>query len=145
MQAVIKRPLITEKTMKLVESGQFSFEVDKHANKMQIAKMVKDKFNVDPISVKIINSKGVTKQQRRVRGTFQTSGMKKAIVQLKKGQKISIFETESQVEEAVVTTAENEPRILKERKNILRGTKVKVEKGAAGAGQTTQRKVITGK
>lgn len=146
MQAILKRPIITEKTMKLVTSGFFTFEIDKNANKLDVAKIVKAKFSVDPISVRIINTKSETKQQRRVRGTFRKAGIKKAIVQLKAGQKIAIFETESQIEdEAVVTTGEGEPKVLRERKDIFRGTKVKVEKGATGAAPTTQRKVITGK
>ena len=143
---ILKRPIITEKSMSLVKSGFYTFEVDKGAAKKEILKAVADKFKVDVISVKIINKKGETKQQRRVRGTYQVSGFKKAIVQLKSGQKIALFETESKVEdEAVVTTAESEPQILKDKRNILRGTKVKVERGAIGAAPTTQRKVITGK
>lgn len=147
---ILKRPIITEKSMKLTEQGQFSFLVDKNALKPQIAKAVKDKFSVDVLSVKTINIKGVRKMQRRVRGYYQTKGFKKAMVQLKKGQKIAIFETPK--EEVTVTTGEGEPIIMKEKKDILRRTKVKVEKGPArpaggvtGAAPTTQRKVITGK
>lgn len=140
---IIKRPLITEKSMKLAEKGQYTFEVDKNATKPQIAKAVADKFNVKVLGVKTINVKGETKSQRRVRKSYQTTGFKKAIVHVGKGQKIALFETPK--EEAVVTTAEGEPIKLREKKDILGRTKVKVEKSAVGAAPTTQRKVITGK
>lgn len=141
---IIKRPIITEKSMKLAEKHLYTFEVDKNATKDIIAKIVADKFNVKVLKVKIINVKGETKSQRRVRKFYKTSGFKKAIIQVGKTQKIALFETPKQ-EEAVVTTAEGEPIKLREKKDILGRTKIKVERGATGAAPTTQRKVITGK
>lgn len=143
---IIQRPIITEKSMKLADKHFYTFEVDKDATKKAIAKAVADKFNVKVLSVKTINVKGETKSQRKVRKFYQTAGFKKAIVQVGKTQKIAIFETPK--EEVVVTTAEGEPQILKEKKDIFRRTKVKVEKSAIppnGGTPTTQRKVITGK
>jgi len=141
---VIKRPIITEKSMKLAMAYQYTFEVDKNANKTAIAKAVADKFNVKVVAVKTINIKGEIKSQRKVRKLYKTTGYKKAIVQTDKLAKITLFETPKE-EEAVVTTAEAEPIKLKEKKDILGRTKVKVEKSAVGASPTTQRKVITGK
>lgn len=140
---VIKRPIITEKSMKLALNNFYTFEVDKNATKKAIAKIVADKFKVKVLSVKIINVKGETKSQKRVRKTYQSAGFKKAIVQTVKDQKIALFETPK--EEAVVTTAEGEKVMLKEKKDFFGKTKVKVEKSAVGAAPTTQRKVITGK
>ena len=140
---VIKRPIISEKSMKLAQGNLYTFEVDKNASKDEIAKSVADKFSVKVLTVKTINSKAERKMQRRARKFYKTSALKKAMVQLAKNQKIAIFETPK--EEVVVTTAEGEPQIIKERKDILRRTKVKVEKSAVGSAQTTQRKVITGK
>lgn len=140
---IIKKPLITEKTMKLAEKGLYTFEVAKEATKPQIAKAVADKFSVKVLKVKVINVKGKVKAQKRVRKTYETGNSKKAMVQVGKGQKIAIFETPK--EEVTVTTAEGEPIKLKEKKDILGRTKVKVEKSAVGAAPTTQRKVITGK
>ena len=139
----LKRPIITEKSMKLAEGGLYVFEVSKDATKPQIGKLVAEKFGVGVLKVKTINIKGEIKSQRRVRKLYKTGGFKKAFVQVKKGDKIAIFETPKG--EAVVTTAEGEPQVLKERKDILRRTKIRVEKGATGAASTTQRKVITGK
>lgn len=140
---VLRKPVITEKSMKLAQSGLYTFEVAKEATKPFIAKKVAEKFNVKVLKVKIINVKGHEKTQRRVRKSYITTGFKKAIVQVSEGQTIAIFETPK--EEAVVTTAEGEQIKLREKKDILGRTKVKVEKSAVGAAPTTQRKVITGK
>lgn len=140
---ILKRPIITEKSMKLAELGLYTFEVERLAAKPLIAKKVAEKFNVKVLTVKVINVKGKLKQQKRARKLYKTSGFRKALVQVSKGEKIAIFETPK--EEAVVTTAEGEPIKLKEKKDILGRIKVKVEKSAVGAAPTTQRKVITGK
>ncbi len=140
---ILRRPIITEKSMRLAKIGIYTFEVDKNAIKPQVAKAVAEKFNVKVVSVKIINVKGKVKSQRATRKTYKQQDMKKALVQVGKGQAIAIFETPK--EEAVVTTAEGEPIILREKKNLLGRTKVKVERSAVGASPTTQRKVITGK
>lgn len=140
---ILQKPVITEKSMKLAANNWYTFVVDKNATKPQIAKVVASQFKVDVLKVAVMNVKGHAKMQRRARKTYQTKGYKKAIVFLKKGQTIALFETPK--EEVVVTTAEGEPQIMKEKKDILRRTKVKVERGATGASPTTQRKVITGK
>lgn len=129
--------------MKLAQTGLYTFEVDKQATKPGIAKVVAEKFNVKVLGVKIINVKGRVKQQKKVRKVYKSGGIKKALVQVGKGQTIAIFEAPK--EEAIVTTAEGEPIRIKEKKDLLGRTKVKVEKSAVGAAPTTQRKVITGK
>ncbi|MBI2334847.1 50S ribosomal protein L23 [Candidatus Daviesbacteria bacterium] len=140
---ILLRPIITEKSMKMASNGEYTFAVAKNAFKAQIKKAVAEKFKVDVLKIAVLNIKGKTKMQKRVRKSYQTGGFKKAIVKVKKGQTIPIFEVPK--EEAVVTTVEGEPVVVKERKDILRRTKVRVEKGATGAAPTTQRKVITGK
>lgn len=128
--------------MKLVSNNLYTFLVDKKASKEAIAKTVAQKFRVSVMSVSTINIKPKVKMQRRVRKRYFVPGFKKAIVQVKKGQKIAIFETPKDM--AVVQTAESEPMVMREKRDLLRGTKVRVEKGI-GAVPTTQRKVITGK
>ncbi|TSC65693.1 MAG: large subunit ribosomal protein L23 [Microgenomates group bacterium Gr01-1014_80] len=146
MNIILRKPIITEKSMKLIGSGLYAFKVDKNSTKPQIAKAVANQFKVEVVKVKTINVKGEIKMQKRVRKSYQTSGFKKALVQLKKGQKIAIFEqAPKEKDEVTVTTAEGEPTVLKERKDLFRRTKVRVEKGPQGAAPTTQRKVITGK
>ncbi len=140
---ILKRPIITEKSMKLASNNFYTFEVDKNATKPQIAKVVSDKFNVKVLSVRTMNAKGETKSQRKVRKLYQSAGFKKAVVLIDKSQKIALFETPK--EEVVVTTGEGEPMRLKEKKDLLGRTKVKIEQTSVGAAPTTQRKVITGK
>lgn len=142
---ILKKPIITEKSMKLTQNGLYTFEVDKGATKPLVAKAVADKFNVKVLSVKIINQKGELKNQRQARGSYRTKNVKKALVQLKKGDKIAIFEAPKVEEEVTVTTGEGEPIRMKEKKDLLGRTKVRIEKTATGAAPTTQRKVITGK
>lgn len=138
---VLKRPIVTEKSMKLAQSGLYVFEVDEDATKPLIAKTVAEKFNVKVLEVKIINVKGKLKQQRKVKKVYKTGGFKKALVQLGKSQTIAMFETPKE-EKVTVTTAESEPIKLKEKRDFLGRTKVKVERSAVGAAPTTQRKVI---
>ena len=140
---ILKRPVISEKSMRLAGNQLYTFEVGKGSTKLQIAKAVADKFDVKVLKVKTINVKGEVKSQKRVRKFYKTSGIKKAIVQIAKNQTIAIFETPK--EEAVVTTVEGEPIRIKEKKDLLGRTKIKVEQSAVGAAPTTQRKVITGK
>lgn len=129
MSAVILRPLINEKSMGLIKGGFYTFEIGSNVTKQQIEKVVKAKFSVDVISVKTINLPKKRKMQRSRKGYFSTSGMRKAIVQLKKGQKIALFESSQPEEEAEVKTAEGEPVTkVKEKKSLLKGTKVKIEK-----------------
>ena len=86
---VVKRPIITEKSMKLVESGKYTFEVDRRANKTEIKNAIEELFKVDVESVNIIN--GLKKEKRVGRYTGLLPAVTKAIVTLEKGQKIEIF------------------------------------------------------
>jgi len=95
MKTILIRPLITEKMTKISEKhpNKYGFIVNVDANKIEIAKAVKEKFNVDVVSVNTIRYKGKTKTQftRRGRFTGRTPKFKKAIVTLKEGQTIDIF------------------------------------------------------
>lgn len=122
MNMILKRPIVSEKSIKLTKQGWYSFLVEKSARKPVIARKVEDQFGVEVISVKTMNLKGEIKQQRGRRGYFMTAGFKKALVQLKKGQKISLFEAEAKVE-----TADEDVKV-QEKKSLLKGTKVKIEK-----------------
>ncbi len=85
----IKHPLITEKAYRLSSDGKYVFMVDSQTNKAEVKKAVKILYKVDPVSVNIINSRGKNTHF----GSKFTKGKeyKKAIVTLKKGQKIDIM------------------------------------------------------
>ena len=87
---IIKRPVITEKSYKLMEDNKYTFEVDKKANKLEVKQAVKEIFDVEVEKVNIINVK--PKKRRVGRYTGLTRNRKKAIVTLAKGQKIGDFE-----------------------------------------------------
>lgn len=91
LDEVLIRPMITEKTTTLRETqNKYVFVVNKDADKITIARAVKKMFDVEPVSVNVINCKGKKKRVRYKIGT--TASKKKAIITLKKGDKISIFE-----------------------------------------------------
>jgi len=89
---IIISPLISEKSMDDVAKRRFTFKVNKSASKGQIKKAVEDKFKVNVIEVKTLNMKGKTKRFGQKRIESKTSGFKKALVLLKEGQKIDLFE-----------------------------------------------------
>ena len=93
LNRVIKKPVITEKSMILAERGKYTFAVDKKANKESVKKAIARFFSVEPLKVWIIKIKGKRKRTGRLRRTItKKPDWKKAIVQLKPGQKIEIFE-----------------------------------------------------
>jgi large subunit ribosomal protein L23 len=87
---IIIHPIITEKSTEYQGFGRYCFKVSKRANKKEIMKAVKDVFGVEPVSCNIMNVKGKKKRVRYKLG--YTSSWKKAIVKLKEGDKIELFE-----------------------------------------------------
>lgn len=88
---IIEAPLITEKSMTATEHGKYTFRVAKTANKIEIAKAVEEVFNVKVDSVNTMTVKGKKKRIGR-HPEGKTADWKKAIVSLKPGNKIEIFE-----------------------------------------------------
>ena len=87
---IILKPVITEKTVSLMEQGKYTFKVAKTANKFEIKKAVNEIFKVDVVSISTMNVKGKKKRMGRSEG--MTPSWKKAIVTLKEGQQIEVFE-----------------------------------------------------
>lgn len=95
MNQVLVRPLITEKMTNIsADLGKYGFIVNTNANKIQIKQAIEKKFDVHVIEVKTINHPGKIKSQFRKSGKFEgkTPRFKKAIVTLKEGEKIELFE-----------------------------------------------------
>jgi len=90
MYQVIKRPLVTERSNDLGEQGIYTFEVEREANKVQIREAVEKIFSVGVVSVNTLRMH----RKERGRGHYRgyTGLSKKAIVRLKEGDKIEIFE-----------------------------------------------------
>jgi large subunit ribosomal protein L23 len=88
---VIKGPLVTEKLDKAREKlRQYSFVVDRAATKPQVAKAVEDLFKVRVEGVRTLILRGKVKRVGRSIG--KRPNFKKAIVTLKEGDKIDLFE-----------------------------------------------------
>lgn len=87
---ILIEPVLSEKANQLREEGKYVFKVDPSANKMQIKEAVKRLFNVTPVSCSVMVVSGKPKRVRYKAG--YTSTWKKAIVRLKKGEKIALFE-----------------------------------------------------
>lgn len=89
---LIVKPVITEKSMKAVQIGKFTFIVNKSAGKNDIRKDVEKKFGVNVKTVSTTIVKGKTHKTGMKRVKVAISAWKKAIVELEKGQKIDLFE-----------------------------------------------------
>ena len=91
LHEVLRRPLITEKNTAIqAPMGKYAFEVADEANKEQVKQAVEKAFNV---SVTQVNVMTVSGKRRRMRGRYiMTPSWKKAIVTLKPGDKIELFE-----------------------------------------------------
>lgn len=87
---ILKAPIITEQTTKLIESqNRYTFKVDPKANKVEIKKAVETIFNVKVLAVNTINVLPKYKKMGKYEG--YKSAYKKAVVKLAEGQKIDAF------------------------------------------------------
>ena len=87
---IIKAPIITEQSTKLIESqNRYTFKVDKKSNKVEIKKAIEAIFNVKVLSVNTINVLPKFKRMGKYEG--YKSAYKKAVVKLAEGQKIDAF------------------------------------------------------
>jgi len=86
---ILKTPHVTEKATDLIKENKYTFRVLSEANKVEIKRTIEDIYNVDVVSVKIIN---VHPKQRRLGRTLgQRKGYKKAIIRIREGQKIEVL------------------------------------------------------
>ncbi|OGM21850.1 50S ribosomal protein L23 [Candidatus Woesebacteria bacterium RIFCSPHIGHO2_01_FULL_38_9] len=85
-------PIITEKTLKLAESGKYTFRVDPGLNKFQVKKYIENIFGVHVTKVRTVKKGGEEKRTRTGRSRVVPSS-KKAIVSLKEKETINLFES----------------------------------------------------
>ena len=93
MSSYIKKALISEKSYLSATNGKFTFLVNKEADKKSVKNKIEKLFGVEVLSVNTINYIGKTKMTKRVQG--KRANFKKAILTLKAGQKIDLFELEN--------------------------------------------------
>ncbi len=88
---VLKRPVVTEKTTSQGEHGQYTFQVDRRANKMQVKDAVETAFNVSVLDVRIMNIPAKRGRYGRT-VVVKKPAWKKAVVTLAPGNTIQFFE-----------------------------------------------------
>ena len=83
-------PWVTERTHNIMSLGKYVFRVHKRANKMGVRRAIESAYGVTVEKVNIINIPSKSRRSGRSVGT--KPGFKKAIVSLKEGDKIDLFE-----------------------------------------------------
>jgi len=91
---IIIKPIVTEKMTAITEKlNRYGFRVQPDANKIEIAKAIKDMYNVTVVSVNTLNYRGKNKSRMTKAGMVKGSeaAFKKAIVTLKDGDSIDFY------------------------------------------------------
>jgi large subunit ribosomal protein L23 len=87
---IILKPLISEKAVAKMGEGKYTFKVRLDANKTEIKKAIEEIFGVTVLKVNTMRMQGKVKRAGKFIG--RRSDWKKAVVQLKEGDSIKIFE-----------------------------------------------------
>ena len=87
---VLRRPIISEKSTTLLAQNKYGFEVARGVSRTQIREAVEKAFGVSVTKVNVMTVHG--KSRRRGMRVVSTPSWRKAVVTLKSGDKIEIFE-----------------------------------------------------
>ena len=87
---VLIAPVVSEKSYSMIESRKYSFRVHPDAHKTQVRQAVEELFEVKVVSVNISKVQPKPKRRGTIKGMKQ--GWKKAIVQVREGDEIQIFQ-----------------------------------------------------
>jgi large subunit ribosomal protein L23 len=91
IRSVVLKPVISEKSYQLIQAhNQYTFRIVDRAHKIEVRQAVEDLFDVTVTDVRIVNVPGKPKRRGASRG--RRPGYKKAIVELKPGDRIELFE-----------------------------------------------------
>ncbi len=90
---VIIQPIDTEKTRyQASELGQYTFEVARRANKIEIKRAIEAIFGIDVVAVNVMNMPAKVNRRHGRRRGMRRSPWKKAVVTLAGGQRLDVFE-----------------------------------------------------
>ena len=89
-EEIIIRPLVTEKSTGLMADNKYTFLVAPGANKIEIKHAIEKLFNVKVLKVNTLVDRGKLRRVGRFQG--RQSDRKKAIVTLRPGDQIQVFE-----------------------------------------------------
>jgi len=87
---VLLAPVVSEKSYSLIEEGQYVFRIHPDAHRTQVRQAVEELFNVHVEGVNVLKVQPKPKRRGMTKGI--RPGWKKAIVQLREGETIEIFE-----------------------------------------------------
>lgn len=87
---IILKPIITEKAMADMSEGKYTFKVRLDANKTQVKDAIEQIFKVTVLGVNTMRMHGKVRRMGKFQG--RRSDWKKAVVQLKEGDSIKVFE-----------------------------------------------------
>ena len=87
---IIISPIVSEKTYVLATVGKYTFRVHDKAHKTQVKQAIEELFDVVVLDVKTMSVKGKPKRRGYTSGTRRS--WKKAIVQLREGDTIPVFQ-----------------------------------------------------
>jgi len=90
---VIIKPVVSEKSYALLDTGVYTFLVHPEANKIEVRHAVESIFNVHVLKVNTLNRPGKRKRNRRSFTFGKKSDTKRAIVTLAPGDRIELFES----------------------------------------------------
>ena len=89
------KPILTEKSTKQASLGWYTFAVPNRFSKGKVKEVLKAVYDVDVTEIKTLKTRGRQKRSLVTRESFRTSDQKKALVRIKKGQKLAMFEVAS--------------------------------------------------
>jgi large subunit ribosomal protein L23 len=87
---VLLAPVVSEKSYSLIGGGKYVFKVHPDSHKTQIRQAVEELFKVHVEGVNVLKVQAKPKRRGQTKGI--RPGWKKAIVQLREGETIEIFE-----------------------------------------------------
>lgn len=90
---ILRKPIITEKSLLDTQKYIYTFEVEKDASKPEITEAIEKLFKVHVIKITTVIVKGKRKLVGKKRNVVKQQDKKKARIHLKKGEKIEFFET----------------------------------------------------
>jgi large subunit ribosomal protein L23 len=89
---VLVRPVVSEKSYTLMDQGVYTFIIDGSATKIDVRRAVETAFNVTVTSVNTLRRQGKSARNRRTGVMGRKPSTKRAIVTLKRGDTINLFE-----------------------------------------------------
>jgi len=92
-EQILLRPVVSEKSYALMEQHTYVFVVDPRATKVDVRNAVEQAFDVKVVNVNTLNRKGKSTRNRRTNVVGHKPSSKRAIVTLRQGDSINLFES----------------------------------------------------